>query len=124
MFLIHQYRLTSLSKICLGLFVVSIFLFSCNANQNQEEKTVFNLNLDQGLTSLDPAFARNQNVLWITNQLFNSLVQIDDSLNIKPSVAKSWEISDDGKTYIFHLRNDVFFHDDSLFENGKGRRPL
>lgn len=122
MFLIHQYRLTSLSKICLGLFVVSIFLFSCNANQNQEEKTVFNLNLDQGLTSLDPAFARNQNVLWITNQLFNSLVQIDDSLNIKPSVAKSWEISDDGKTYIFHLRNDVFFHDDSLFENGKGRR--
>jgi len=82
------------------------------------------MNLDQGLTSLDPAFARNLNVLWMCNQIFSSLVQIDDSLNIKPSVAKSWEISENGKIYTFHLRNDVFFHDDALFKNGKGRKAV
>jgi len=112
----------------LKLFVFSAllcFLFnSCDSKKDTSDKTVFNLNLDQGLTSLDPAFARNQNVLWMTNQLFNGLVQIDDSLNIKPCVAKSWEISEDGKTYTFHLRNDVYFHDDPLFENGKGRKAV
>jgi len=108
----------------LVLQIASVLLLGCNANTNEEQKTVFNINLDQGLTSLDPAFARNQNVLWMTNQIFNSLVQIDDSLNIKPSVAKSWEISGDGKTYTFHLRDDVFFHDDSLFTNGKGRKAI
>lgn len=112
------------------LFKLFLFLFflvgltACNQKDDADGKKVFYLNLDQGLTSLDPAFSRNQNVLWMTNQIFNGLVQIDDSLNIKPCVAKSWEISADGKTYIFHLRNDIFFHDDALFKNGKGRRAV
>nr|MBC7612019.1 ABC transporter substrate-binding protein [Pseudopedobacter sp.] len=101
-----------------------IILSSCNAGKVNSDKTVFNLNLDQGLTSLDPAFARNQNVLWMTNQIFNGLVQIDDHLNIKPCVAKSWDISEDGKTYTFHLRDDVYFHDDALFKDGKGRKAI
>jgi len=124
MFIIHHNRFKSTFSFCLVLQIASVLLLGCNANTNEEQKTVFNINLDQGLTSLDPAFARNQNVLWMTNQIFNSLVQIDDSLNIKPSVAKSWEISGDGKTYTFHLRDDVFFHDDSLFTNGKGRKAI
>lgn len=124
MFIIHHNRFKSIFSFCLVLQIASVLLLGCNANTNEEQKTVFNINLDQGLTSLDPAFARNQNVLWMTNQIFNSLVQIDDSLNIKPSVAKSWEISGDGKTYTFHLRDDVFFHDDSLFTNGKGRKAI
>ncbi len=107
------------------LLVMSFFfLFGCKSDEKKNNKAVFNINLDQGLTSLDPAFARNQNVLWMCNQIFSSLVQIDDSLNIKPSVAKSWEISEDGKTYTFHLRDDVFFHDDDLFKNGKGRKAV
>ncbi|TKB96363.1 ABC transporter substrate-binding protein [Pedobacter cryophilus] len=103
-------------------FVIVSFLMACHSGSKKEDKKVFTLNLDQGLTSLDPAFARNQNVLWMTNQIFNGLVQIDDSLQIKPCVAKSWEISADGKQYIFHLRNDVYFHDDALFPNKKGRK--
>ncbi len=102
----------------------SVGLLACDHQDESTEKKVFYINLDQGLTSLDPAFSRNQNVLWMTNQVFNGLVQIDDSLNIKPCVAKSWEISTDGKTYTFHLRKDVFFQDDDLFENGKGRRAV
>ena len=47
---------------------------------------------------------------------------MSDSLKVLPSIAKDWSISDDGLTYTFNLRNDVYFHDNDLFEGGKGRK--
>jgi oligopeptide transport system substrate-binding protein len=106
------------------LLVLLMFLAGC-ADKNQDSgKTIFNINLNDGLTSLDPAFARNQNALWMINQLFNGLVQVDDSLKTIPAIAKSWEISPDGRTYTFHLRPDVYFHDDPLFPQGVGRKVV
>ncbi len=106
---------------------VSLAIFAltgCQNNKKLNTKKIFNLNLDQGLTSLDPAFARNQNVLWMCNQLFNCLIQINDSLHLKPCIAKTWHINPNGKQYTFNLRNDVYFHDDALFKNGKGRKVI
>jgi len=60
--------------------------------------------------------------MWAVHQLYNTLVEMDDNLNVIPSLAKSWDISADRKQYIFHIRNDVFFHDNDAFENGKGRK--
>src|SRR5689334_10402484 len=99
-------------------------LSSCHNSDLSKGKTVFNINLDEGLTSLDPAFCRNQNTTWMDNQLYNGLVQADDSLNIRPCIARSWRVSTDGLTYTFHLRNDVYFHDDPLFKDGKGRKAV
>ncbi len=48
-------------------------------------------------------------------------MQLDNDLNVKPSVAKNWHISNNSLVYTFSLRDDVFFHDDKLFKNGKGR---
>ena len=73
---------------------------------------------------MDPAFARNQNAIWMINQIFNGLVQVDSNLNTIPAIAKTWEVSDDGLQYTFHLRSDVYFHDDPLFEDGKGRKVV
>ncbi|HEY0175187.1 MAG TPA: ABC transporter substrate-binding protein [Pedobacter sp.] len=95
---------------------------SCKPSAENKDKKVFNLNLDQNLTSIDPAFARNQNAIWMISQVFNGLVQIDNVLNVVPAIAKSWEVSPDGHDYTFHLRNDVFFQDDPLFRNGRGRK--
>jgi len=75
-----------------------------------------------GISSLDPAFARNQANMWAVHHLYNGLLQFDSSLHILPSIACGWEILDSGRTYIFHLRQDVFFHDDPAFANGKGRQ--
>src|SRR5690606_13111270 len=77
-----------------------------------------------GIASLDPAFAKNQSTMWPAHQLFNTLVEIDDSLNIKPSLAKHWDISPDKTTYTFYLRDDVWFHDDACFPDGKGRKMV
>lgn len=82
------------------------------------------MNLEQNVTSIDPAFARNQYAIWMINQVFNGLVQIDSVLNVVPCIAKSWEVSPDGLQYTFHLRSDVFFQDDPLFKNGKGRKVI
>jgi oligopeptide transport system substrate-binding protein len=43
-------------------------------------------------------------------------------MQVQPSLAKSWKISDDRLTYTFTLRNDVYFQDNEVFENGKGRK--
>lgn len=75
-----------------------------------------------GLSSLDPAKASTFENIWAVNQLFNGLVEMNDSLNVIPSIAKTWDISEDGKTYTFHLNTNVFFHDHKYFENGKGKK--
>jgi oligopeptide transport system substrate-binding protein len=104
---------------------LSLFMLAaCNNSDPNADKKVFNLNLDQSLTSLDPAFARNQNAIWMINQLFNGLVQVDTNLNTIPCIAKTWNTSADGLTYTFNLRNDVYFHDDPLFEGSKGRKVV
>src|ERR1700733_9332238 len=80
--------------------LIILFLFaSCTTDTSISKKTIFNINLNEGLSSLDPAFARNQNTLWMVNQVYNGLVQIDDSLKTRPCIAKSWVISPDGTLY-------------------------
>lgn len=116
-----------LKKSVLLLSVLSFIIvstISCSGDKENADKKVFNINLDQGITSLDPAFARTQFNLWGVNMLFNGLLQLNDSLKVVPSVAKSFEIENDGKTYTFHLRDDVYFHDNEHFANGKGRKVV
>nr|WP_294876867.1 ABC transporter substrate-binding protein [uncultured Pedobacter sp.] len=113
-------------RIIINIFCALLLsiVFSCNSSSSNKDKKVFSMNLDQNLTSLDPAFARNQNALWMINQVFNGLVQVDSNLNIMPCIAKTWQISTDGLTYTFNLRNDVYFHNDPIFPNGKGRKAI
>jgi peptide/nickel transport system substrate-binding protein len=102
------------------LFAVTLLLFSCGHKHNVPQNIkLFRYNEAAGIRSLDPAFARDQANIWGVNQLFNGLVQLDDSLRVQPCIAKTWEISADGLEYTFHLRNDVFFHPSEAFKNQK-----
>jgi ABC-type transport system substrate-binding protein len=85
-------------------------------------KKIFAYNETTGIASLDPAFAKNQSTMWPAHQLFNTLVQVDDSMHIVPSLAKRWMIAEDRLSLTFYLRDDVFFHDDDAFPQGKGRK--
>jgi ABC-type transport system substrate-binding protein len=85
-------------------------------------RNIFHYNEYTGIASLDPAYAKNQSTMWPAHQLFNTLVEVNDSLRIIGSLAKMWDISDDRRVYTFHLRNDVYFHDDDAFPGGKGRK--
>src|SRR5689334_557555 len=107
----------------LWLFLLAGYCFLINGCKDQTDSpTVFHYNEFTGIASLDPAFAKNQSTMWPAHQLFNTLVEVDSQLHIVPSLAKSWEVSEDRLVYTFHLRDDVFFNDDPAFENGKGRK--
>ena len=102
-------------------FLLLIF-FMTSCSNIQSDKKIFRLNQVQGVESLDPAFSKNLNIMWHTHLCYNRLLEYDENMQAIPSLAKSWTITDDRKTYIFHLRNDVFFHDNEAFQNGKGRK--
>jgi peptide/nickel transport system substrate-binding protein len=52
--------------------------------------------------------------IWTMLLVYDQLVRPTvDGLNLEPSLAQSWEVSPDGKTYTFHLRRGVKFHDGS-----------
>ena len=105
----------------LSIIILSIvFLASCSSHQHPGKK-IFHYNEQTGIASLDPAFAKNQSIMWAIHQLYNTLVEVDDHLQVKPMLAKSWDISADNLTFTFHLRRDVYFNDDAAFVNGKGR---
>ncbi|MDC1505201.1 ABC transporter substrate-binding protein [Winogradskyella sp.] len=98
---------------CLLLFV---FILSCTSKKEKEkEHLVFKYNEHKNIGSLDPAFSKDLADIWATNQLFNGLVQMDDQLNVKPSIAKSWTITDSATLYTFTLRKNVLFHNHNLF---------
>lgn len=111
----------SRSKYLTILSGFTALLFSCYRGE-KEEKAVFHYNETTGVASIDPAFAKNQSIMWVVHQLYNTLVEVDSNLIIVPSVAKRWSVSADKKTYTFFLRNDVFFHDDACFPGGRGRQ--
>ena len=86
-----------------------------------DERRVFRYNQPEALSSLDPAFARNQANTWAVSQLYNGLMELDSTLLPVPALARRYTISPDGRTYIFVLRKGVRFHGSEVFAGGKGR---
>jgi len=104
----------------LYLVVSVLILCACNSsNKEAQDHLVFRYNEHKNIGSLDPAFSKDLADIWATHQLFNGLVQMDNELNVKPCIAKSWKVTDSAKVYTFTLRDDVLFHEHKLFgENG------
>src|SRR6266571_4166841 len=73
----------------------------------------------------DPAFynahqgpAMGAQAFWTSNNIYNSLLATTPppELKIVPELAKSWDVLDDGRTYVFHLEEGVKFHDGTDFD--------
>ncbi|HLR37140.1 MAG TPA: ABC transporter substrate-binding protein [Chitinophagaceae bacterium] len=110
--------------IFLGVILIGLFgLLSCK-EESKSNATIFRMNMAEGLETTDPAFAKSKTVIWVDHQLYNTLVKTDPQLHIIPSLAKSWEVSEDGKIFTFHLRTDVYFHDNKSFKGGNGRKMV
>ncbi len=98
-------------------------LLSCGRNNASDENLkIFKYNESAGILTLDPIYAKDLPHIWACNQIFNGLVAFDDEMNVVPAIAKSWNISDDGMTYTFILRDDVWFHEDECFVSKTQRR--
>ncbi|MHC6645817.1 ABC transporter substrate-binding protein [Alteromonas sp. HB246098] len=74
---------------------------------SESNPVTFNPQLDTSSTTSDAS----------SHQLYDRLLDFDpDSGRIVPSLASSWLVSDDGLTYAFQLRRDVWFHTTRYFE--------
>ena len=110
-----------LRGIALVLTILLVFTFSGCAKapvtteneDNVEEKATKEKVLIIGYDR-DPETLDHIRTSWYSDSLiyiFDRLVSRDYNFNYKPGIAESWETSDDGLTWTFHLRNNVKFHD-------------
>lgn len=121
-----------LKKFSFIFLILALTLTGCANNQT---RTGYNQDTNQtniqnkpkaggkitiGTTSvnfLDPLQDQTEEEKTLSGLIYNGLVRIDSRGNIQPDLAKSWNISDDGKTYTFYLRDDVKWHDGNKFSS-------
>lgn len=80
---------------------------------DQGGTVVIGMTADPG--ALNSAVTTSGNTHFVSDQIFNGLVGLDDQLNPVPELAASWEVSEDGKVYTFKLQPNVTWHDGQPF---------
>lgn len=105
------------------VMMVSLLAVGCQVPDNSD-RMIFRYNESAGIGTLDPAYAKDQALIWGCSQIYNGLIQLDTMLRPMPSIAKEWNISEDGKTYTFRLRDDVYFHKSELFGTADSTRRV
>ena len=60
--------------------------------------------------TLDPHLTTDATSATIIIEVFGGLVTIAPDLNIVPDLAERWDVTNDGRVYTFHLRQDAVFH--------------
>jgi peptide/nickel transport system substrate-binding protein len=106
------------------VIISAIVVLSSCKDEQETNKKIFRYNESAGIGTLDPAFAKNQAIMWPVHQLYNTLVEVNENTAIVPSLAKYWTISADKKTVTFTIRDDVYFHDDPCFAKSQKRKLI
>jgi oligopeptide transport system substrate-binding protein len=106
-------------------FCILLFMNSCQSEQKNTFKHAggtFTITLDNVPLSYTPHEVSDYYSSVLLTQVMEGLVSLDPKdLKIKPQLADSWEISDDGLNYTFQLRKNVYFHPHPVFESDKER---
>ena len=101
----------------LFLFIVLALVMSAGVPSARAARESLTLGTVLEPPHLDPtagAAAAIDEVVYAN--IFQGLTRIDETGAVKPSLAVKWTVSDDQKTYTFHLKKDVTFHDGASFE--------
>src|SRR3989339_897334 len=64
---------------------------------------------------LNPILSTDTTSSAVEGTIFSGMTRINEKLEVIPDLAKSWQVSKDGKTWTFYLRQDVKWHDDKPF---------
>lgn len=93
-----------------GIFTLVLAVPVLGAEPEPRRGGSYRYPLSQSPKTLDPARSTDIYTVTVIQQLFDGLVDFDRDLNPIPSIARSWRVSRDGKTYTFDLREGVKFH--------------
>ncbi|WP_407152576.1 ABC transporter substrate-binding protein [Bradyrhizobium sp. ORS 86] len=91
-----------------GLMALSAVLAALPMRAGAE--TLLRTRLNADIRSTDPGTNRDANTDGVMAHIVEGLVAFRDDTSIGPMLAESWTISNEGKTYTFHLRQGVKFH--------------
>ncbi len=90
---------------------------SSSSGADDEQNVVFAMT-SRGVSDLDPlSDVLVTNNAYTLDKILEPLVELAPDGTIGPLLAESWEVSDDGLTWTFHLRDDVTFSDGSAFDS-------
>ena len=117
------------------LLPVAILTYSCGPDSTGNDRVAIGkgdyqpvyggtlrYNETDKLQTLNPIQITDAISNHVATQIYEGLVKFDPrTLEVIPGIAESWSMDDAGTTYTFKLRNDVKFHDDACFADGKGR---
>jgi len=103
------------------LLALMVMGAGCTDQEQKEELQTLSVSCQWSLNTIDP-----HQTGFIPQRLgyVETLVGVDYEGKITPSLAKSWEVSDDGKNWTFVLRDDVLFHDGTPFTAGTMKTSL
>jgi peptide/nickel transport system substrate-binding protein len=96
-------------------FLLLLSLVAVATAQQPKSGGTLRVAWEADITGMDPHLSPGIQSWHVVGNLFNSLLTIDTELNYVPDLAESWEILEDGKVYVFHLRQGVKFHDGTDF---------
>ncbi len=109
--------------------IISVFLciatiMLCLSGCSSKEASIdFIYPFSANVKSYDPQIASTADEYLIIENTFEGLVRVDDDGTIKPGVAESWSISDDGLTYTFRLKKGIKWNiDTELDDEGKRKK--
>ena len=92
------------------LLILLLFLLgSCHRSEPRQPGTVVMV-LDEAPQNLDPRIGIDATSERLIQLIFSSLVKRTRDFRVEPDLALSWDIPNP-TTYVFHLRDDAFFHD-------------
>ncbi|HOX54564.1 MAG: ABC transporter substrate-binding protein [Candidatus Omnitrophica bacterium] len=98
--------------------VVFLFIFVCISGFAESDKYGGQIVLatTSDPRSFNPVLAKETSTTAITGIIFEGLTRTNgETLEIEPNLAESWEIRQDGLSWVFRLRNDVFWTDGKKF---------
>ncbi len=111
----RDYRIPGMGcKVVVGLICAFIF-FICLAPMAQADKLIFGL--DTAPERLIPIKIKSPQTFPVSMQIFQGLFDLNEQGEVIPCIVESWETKDN-KTWLFHIRKGVFFHQSAIFENG------
>ena len=94
------------------ILILFICLFGCSF---EKPNNILFYALKTDPTTLNPVITSDYTSQIVNSVIFNSLLRYDEKMNIIPDLAESFNVEDDGKKWIFHLRKDVKWHDGEEF---------
>jgi oligopeptide transport system substrate-binding protein len=87
--------------------------------EESDQPIVLDISYDGTYSSLDPQISVENNAVDLIENIFAGLTRYDHETNmVEPLVASNWEVSADGRTWTFQLRDDIFWIDARREESG------